>query len=111
MRAPARGVLKAFSFGPPSARFGAQVSAPPFVWARGLLRREPSADRAESLTRARKESRMSKPLSASEVAEEILHSVLASPRRERHLLSRTLWRKFGFRVRTEKRIQQVSEAL
>src|SRR6266404_692424 len=52
-----------------------------------------------------------KPPSASAVAEEILHSVLASPRRERHLLSRTLWGKFGFRVRTEKRIQQVSEAL
>jgi hypothetical protein len=31
MHAPARGVLKAFSFGPPSARFGAQVSSPPFV--------------------------------------------------------------------------------
>lgn len=54
---------------------------------------------------------MSSPPSVADVVEEIFQSVLASPKRQRRLLSKTFWDKFGFKSRTQERIEQVCEAL
>jgi len=54
---------------------------------------------------------MSKELSVSDVVAEIFQSVLATPKRQRRLLSKTLWAKFEFKTRTKERIEQVKEAL
>lgn len=54
---------------------------------------------------------MSNELSISEVVAEIHQSVLATPKRQRRLLSKTFWGKFGFKARSKDRIEQVKEAL
>lgn len=54
---------------------------------------------------------MSKELSVSDVVAEIFQSVLATPKRQRRLLSKTFWAKFGFKSRTKERIEQVRETL
>ena len=54
---------------------------------------------------------MAKPPSVSDVVEDIFQSILATPKQQRRLRSSTFWDKFGFKRRTEDRIQQVKEAL
>ena len=54
---------------------------------------------------------MVKELTISEVMAEIYQSVLATPKRQRRLLSKSFWAKFGFKARTKERIEQVREAL
>ncbi len=54
---------------------------------------------------------MTKPLSIADVSTEILQSVLASPKRQRRLLSKTFWAMFGFKARTKDRIVAVMAAL
>ena len=54
---------------------------------------------------------MAKPPSVSDVVEDIFQSILATPKRQRRLRSSTFWDKFGFKRRTEDRIEQVKEAL
>lgn len=54
---------------------------------------------------------MPKAASIEEVVEEIQKSVLATPKRQRRLLSRTFWDMFGFKVRNKQRIEQVRNAL
>ena len=55
--------------------------------------------------------KLGKELIFSEVIAEIYQSVLATPRKQRRLLSKTFWKKFGFKVRTKERIEQVKDAL
>lgn len=54
---------------------------------------------------------MVKELAISEVMAEIYQSVLATPKRQRRLLSKSFWAKFGFKARTKERIEQVREAV
>jgi len=54
---------------------------------------------------------MAKELVISEVMAEIYQSVLATPKRQRRLLSKSFWAKFGFKARTKERIEQVREAV
>lgn len=54
---------------------------------------------------------MAKKLAVADVVEEIYQSILASPQRQRRLLSKTFWGKFGFTRRTKERIEEVKEAL
>ena len=54
---------------------------------------------------------MSKHDPIQDVIEEIFQSILATPRRQRKLLSKTFWDKFGFKVRTKDRVSQVKDAL
>ncbi len=49
--------------------------------------------------------------SVDEVVEEIYQSVLATPKRQRRMLSKTFWDMFGFKVRSRQRIEQVRNAL
>ncbi len=46
-----------------------------------------------------------------DVVEDILQSILATPKRQRRLRSATFWDKFGFERRTKDRVEQVKEAL
>ncbi len=54
---------------------------------------------------------LAKSLAVAEVVEEIYQSILASPQRQRRLLSKTFWGKFGFARRTKERVEEVKEAL
>lgn len=54
---------------------------------------------------------MSKRPPIPEVVEEIYLSILATPKRQRRLRSSTFWDKFGFKVRTKERVEQVKQAL
>jgi hypothetical protein len=54
---------------------------------------------------------MAKNRSVPDVAEEILQSILATPKRQRRLRSSTFWEKFGFERRTKERVEQVKESL
>ena len=54
---------------------------------------------------------MANDMTVAEMVEEIYQSVLASPKHQRRLLSKTFWGKFGFKVRTKERVQQVYECL
>jgi hypothetical protein len=54
---------------------------------------------------------MAKPPSIPDVVEEILQSILATPKRQRRLRSSTFWDKFGFERRRKDRVEQVKEAL
>jgi hypothetical protein len=54
---------------------------------------------------------LAKKLAVADVVEEIYQSILASPQRQRRLLSKTFWGKFGFTRRTKERIEEVKEAL
>jgi hypothetical protein len=54
---------------------------------------------------------MAKTPSVAEVVEEIYQSILATPKRQRRLLSKTFWDKFGFKVRSKERVEQVREEL
>lgn len=49
--------------------------------------------------------------SVVDVVEEIFESILATPKRQRRLLSKTFWGKFGFERRTKERVAEVQEAL
>ncbi len=46
-----------------------------------------------------------------EVAEELLNSVLATPKRRRRLLGKTFWGRFGIERRTRERVEAVRESL
>jgi len=46
----------------------------------------------------------------AEVVEEIFQSILANSKKQRRLYSKTFWDKFGFKSRTQERINSVSEA-
>jgi hypothetical protein len=54
---------------------------------------------------------MTRNASVPDVAEEIFQSILATPKRQRKLLSSTFWAKFGFEKRSKERVEQVKEAL
>jgi hypothetical protein len=54
---------------------------------------------------------MSRELSVEDVIEEILQSVLATPKRQRRLLSKTFWGQFGVKSRSKERVEQVRAAL
>ena len=54
---------------------------------------------------------MTKQLSIGDVSAEMLQSVLASPKRQRRLLSKTFWGMFGFKARTKDRIETVKATL
>ena len=54
---------------------------------------------------------MAKNPAISDVVEEIFQSILATPKRQRRLLSKTFWGKFGIERRTKERVEEVKEAL
>lgn len=54
---------------------------------------------------------MAKQKSIQDVVEEMFQSVLATPRHQRRLRSKTFWDNFGFKVRTKDRVSQVKDAL
>jgi hypothetical protein len=54
---------------------------------------------------------MGKETSVTEVIDEIYQSVMATPRHQRRLLSKTLWDRFGFKYRSQDRVEQVRRAL
>jgi hypothetical protein len=54
---------------------------------------------------------MSKHTTIEEVVDEILQSILATPKRQRRLLSKTFWDKFGFKVRSQERVGEVRQVL
>ncbi len=54
---------------------------------------------------------MAKNPPVADVVEEILQSILATPKRQRRLKSSTFWDMFGFERRTKERVEQVREAL
>jgi len=54
---------------------------------------------------------MTKSLSLQEVIDEIHQSILATPKRQRKLLSKTFWDRFGFKVRTKERVEEVRNGL
>lgn len=54
---------------------------------------------------------MRKVRSVEQVAEQMLESVLASPNRQRRLMSKTFWHQFGFKVRSRARVDEVWDAL
>lgn len=45
------------------------------------------------------------------VAEEILEAVIATPKRQRRMLSKSFWHTFGFDVRSKERIEHIKRAL
>jgi hypothetical protein len=54
---------------------------------------------------------MSKQQSVAEVVDEIYESIRTTPKRQRRLLSKTFWPKFGFKNRTRDRVEVVKAAL
>jgi len=54
---------------------------------------------------------MKQPSTLSAVADDILNAILDAPKRQRRLLSKTFWERFGFRARTKERIEAVRAAL
>jgi hypothetical protein len=54
---------------------------------------------------------MPRELSVDDVVEEIVQSVLATPARQRRLLSKTFWKQFGVKSRSKERVEQVRAAL
>lgn len=54
---------------------------------------------------------MPKQASIQDVVEEMFQSILATPKRQRRLRSKTFWDNFGFKVRTKDRVIQVKGAL
>jgi hypothetical protein len=54
---------------------------------------------------------MAKHASIQDVVEEMFQSVLATPKRQRRLRSKTFWDNFGFKLRTKDRVSQVKDAL
>ncbi len=54
---------------------------------------------------------MAKNPAVADVVEEIFQSILATPKRQRRLLSKTFWGKFGIERRTKERVEEVKEAL
>ena len=53
---------------------------------------------------------MAKQPPIQDVVEEMFQSILATPKRQRKLRSKTFWDKFGFSKRTKDRVSQVKEA-
>jgi len=54
---------------------------------------------------------MSKNTTIEEIVDEIFQSILVTPTHQRRLLSKTFWEKFGFKVRTQERVEEVRKAL
>jgi Type I restriction enzyme R protein N terminus (HSDR_N) len=54
---------------------------------------------------------MRQPATVASVADEILNAILAAPKKQRRLLSKTFWEKFDFKVRSKDRIEVVRVAL
>ncbi len=54
---------------------------------------------------------MAKNSTVNDVIDEILESILATPKRQRRLKSSTFWNMFGFERRTKERVEQVIESL
>ncbi|CAA9248622.1 MAG: hypothetical protein AVDCRST_MAG93-1646 [uncultured Chloroflexia bacterium] len=54
---------------------------------------------------------MPKNRTTSDVVDEIYQAILATPKRQRRLLSKTFWGKFGVERRTKERVAEVREAL
>ena len=54
---------------------------------------------------------MTKQDSIQDVTEEMFQSILATPKHQRRLRSKTFWDNFGFKVRTKDRVTQVKDAL
>ncbi len=54
---------------------------------------------------------MTKDIVLNKVVEEILQSILATPKKQRRLKSSTFWNKFGIGRRNSERVSQVKEAL
>lgn len=54
---------------------------------------------------------MPRPGSVAEVVDEVARSIVATPKRQRRLRSKTFWDLFGFKVRTRERVEQVRAAL
>jgi hypothetical protein len=70
-------------------------------------RHENSRDRQ---ARRRKQA-ITKSRTVNDVVDEIFESIVAAPKRQRRLLSKTFWGKFGYERRTHERVAQVSQAL
>ncbi|CAA9321884.1 MAG: hypothetical protein AVDCRST_MAG93-5786, partial [uncultured Chloroflexia bacterium] len=54
---------------------------------------------------------MAKNPAVDDVVEEIFQSILATPKRQRRLLSKTFWGKFRIERRTKERVEEIKEAL
>ena len=54
---------------------------------------------------------MVKNVTVLDSVEALSQSILATPNRQRRLLSKTFWRKSGIRRRTKKRVEEVTDAL
>ena len=54
---------------------------------------------------------MTKEMKIEDIVEEIFQSVLASPKKQRRLYSKTFWGKFGFKARSHQRVEAVQAAL
>jgi hypothetical protein len=54
---------------------------------------------------------MVKSQSVEQVAEQMLESIMATPKRQRRLYSKTFWHQFGFKVRSKERVEKVWNAL
>jgi hypothetical protein len=54
---------------------------------------------------------MTRATTVNDVADDLFASILASPKQQRRLLSKTFWGRFGYKMRTKERVAQVSRAL
>ena len=54
---------------------------------------------------------MTRTTSVSDVVDGMFQSLLATPKRQRRLRSKTFWSEFGFKMRTKERVEQVRQAL
>ncbi len=54
---------------------------------------------------------MARTTSVSDVVDGMFQSLLATPKRQRRLRSKTFWSEFGFKMRTKERVDQVKQAL
>jgi type I restriction and modification enzyme subunit R-like protein len=54
---------------------------------------------------------MAKPQPVADIVEEMFQSILATPKRQRRLRSKTFWEGFGFKMRTKERVEQVRVCL
>lgn len=54
---------------------------------------------------------MTKKSNADEISEDIFQSILATPNRQRKLLSKTFWSRYGVKARTAKTVQNITNAL
>jgi hypothetical protein len=54
---------------------------------------------------------MKQPSTVATVADEMLDAILAAPKKQRRLLSKTFWDRFGYAARTKERVTAVRKAL